>query len=74
MWVYYISDFIFKEEMLIDWESYWFLIFEGGSMMEVILYTTDCPKCKILEKKLNFKKYIIYSGKRRFYYARNWNF
>lgn len=23
--------------------------------MEVILYTTDCPKCKVLEKKLNTK-------------------
>lgn len=23
--------------------------------MEVILYTTDCPKCKVLEKKLNAK-------------------
>lgn len=23
--------------------------------MEVILYTTDCPKCKVLEKKLDVK-------------------
>lgn len=29
--------------------------FEGGSKMEVILYTTDCPKCKILEKMLDNK-------------------
>ena len=29
--------------------------FEGGSMMEVILYTTDCPKCKVLEKMLENK-------------------
>ena len=34
--------------------------FEGGSMMEVILYTTDCPKCKILEKKLTTKN-VTYS-------------
>lgn len=35
--------------------------FEGGSRMEVVLYTTDCPKCKILEKKLNFKN-ILYTA------------
>lgn len=34
--------------------------FEGGSKMEVILYTTDCPRCKVLEKKLNAKN-VIYN-------------
>lgn len=31
---------------------------KGGNAMEVILYTTDCPKCKVLEKKLNAKNVL----------------
>lgn len=27
--------------------------------MEIILYTTDCPKCKILKKKLNEKNVLF---------------
>lgn len=26
--------------------------------MELILYTTDCPKCKVLEKKLKAKNVL----------------
>lgn len=28
-------------------------------MLKIVLYTTGCPKCKILERKLN-EKYIPY--------------
>ena len=29
-------------------------------MSEVVLYSTDCPKCKILKKKLD-EKAVVYS-------------
>lgn len=31
----------------------------GSNIMKIILYTMDCPKCKVLEMKLD-KKHIKY--------------
>ena len=38
----------------VEWINY-FILNWGGNKMGVILYTIHCPKCDVLEQKLNIK-------------------